>query len=73
MEKALLEELREIKSLIRDKTKDRWMDIKELSNYSSLSKSTIHRAVRKGRLKCSKSTGKLLFKSIARDNWLEAK
>ena len=48
-----------------------WMSIKKASHYSGLSVSTIRRAIQKGRLKCSKSTGKLLFKRIAIDNWLE--
>lgn len=51
--------------------KDKWMDIQEASEYTGLSKSTIRRAIQKGQLKCSKSTGKLLFKRVAIDNWLE--
>lgn len=48
-----------------------WMDIRNASRYSGLSISTIRRAIQKGHLKCSKRTGKLLFKRMAIDRWLE--
>ena len=47
-----------------------WIDIKNASRFTGLSKSTIRRAIQKGQLKCSKSTGKLLFKRIAINDWL---
>lgn len=50
---------------------DQWMDIKEAVKYSHTSSSTLYRAVRKATLKCSKRTGKLLFKRSAIDRWLE--
>jgi|TARA_Y100000294_G_scaffold174625_1_gene193059 excisionase family DNA binding protein len=46
------------------------MNIKGLSEYSTLSQSTIRRAVRKGVLKASTRTGKLLFKVSDVDRWL---
>ena len=61
MQITILEELREIKALIKNKINDRWMNLRELSNYTSLSTSTIRRAVKKGVLKASRKTGKLLF------------
>ena len=64
------ESLKEIKSLIQDKIANRWMDIKEVSALTSVSTSTIRRAVRKGVLKASTSTGKLLFKVSDVDKWL---
>ena len=64
------ESLKEIKSLIQDKIANRWMDIKEVSEFTSVSASTIRRAVRKGVLKASTSTGKLLFKVSDVDRWL---
>ena len=64
------ESLKEIKSLIQDKIANRWMDIKEVSVLTSVSTSTIRRAVRKGVLKASTSTGKLLFKVSDVDKWL---
>ena len=56
--------------IINNNSKERWIDLLKASEYSGLSKSTIRRAIQKGQLKCSKSTGKLLFKKIAIDNWL---
>ena len=47
-----------------------WMNIKNVSRYTGLSISTIRRAIQKGHLKCSKRTGKLLFKKNAIDGWL---
>ena len=64
------ESLKEIKSLIQDKIANCWMDIKEVSEFTSVSASTIRRAVRKGVLKASTSTGKLLFKVSDVDKWL---
>ena len=64
------ESLKEIKSLIQDKIANRWMDIKEVSALTSVSTSTIRRAVRKGVLKASTSTGKLLFKVSDVEKWL---
>jgi excisionase family DNA binding protein len=46
------------------------MDIKKVARYTSLSISTINRAVANGRLKTSKVTGKLLFKKEWVDGWL---
>ena len=61
MEIHTIELLKEIKSLIQDKVSNRWMNIHEASNYTSVSGSTISRAVQRGALKVSNSTGKLLF------------
>ena len=47
-----------------------WMDIKMTARYSSTSVSTIRRAVASGRLKTSKTAGKLLFKKDWVDKWL---
>ena len=70
MQITILEELREIKALIRNKINDRWMNLKELSSYTSLSDSTIRRAVKKGVLKASRKTGKLLFSIKDVNRWL---
>ena len=48
-----------------------WIDLKKVIQYTSLSASTIRRAVQKGKLKVSKKTGKLLFKVSWINNWLE--
>ena len=66
----VIELLNDIKVLINDKTADRWINIDEVSRYTSVSNSTIRRAVKKGKLKASQSTGKLLFKLSNVDRWL---
>ena len=70
MDYTIIKILNDIKSLIQNKSSNRWMNIKGLSEYTSLSQSTIRRAVRKGVLKASTSTGKLLFKVPDVDRWL---
>ena len=66
--KELIDELRTI--IVQHKTKSKWLDIAEAVGYTSISESTIRRAVRKGELKVSKATGKLLFRVEWIDRWL---
>ena len=73
MEHLLLEKLDEIKSILTGKTNDKWLKIDEVCTYSSISDSTIRRAVKRGTLKASNQTGRLLFKRTNVDNWLEAR
>ena len=73
MEHLLLEKLDEIKSILTGKTNDKWLKIDEVCRYSSISDSTIRRAVKRGTLKASNQTGRLLFKRTNVDNWLEAR
>ena len=70
MEIRLIELLNEIKTLILGKVNERWLTIKEVSDYASVSESTIRRAIVKGNLKSSKVTGRLLFKVSSVDRWL---
>jgi len=63
--------LKELKGLILNKATDRWLSISEVINYASVSDSTVRRAVKRGTLKASKSTGKLLFKISNVDAWLK--
>ena len=70
MEHLLLEKLDEIKSILTGRTNDKWLKIDEVFRYSSISDSTIRRAVRRGTLKASTSTGRLLFKKSNVDKWL---
>ena len=66
----IIEMLDEIKHLVNNKVSDRWLNINEVCDYSGLSDSTIYRVVRRGILKASTSTGKLLFKISSVDRWL---
>ena len=70
MDYEVIELLNDIKSLILGKEGKKWMNISEVSNYTSISSSTIRRAIKKGVLKVSRSTGKLLFKTEWVDKWL---
>ena len=47
---------------------NKWIGIKEVSNYASISQSTIRRAIQTGHLKANKVGGKWLIKS----EWIEA-
>ena len=70
MEIRVMELLNEIKTLILGKVNERWLTLKEVSDYASVSESTIRRAIVKGDLKSSKVTGRLLFKVSSVDRWL---
>ena len=70
MEIRLIELLNEIKTLILGKVNEKWLTLKEVSDYASISESTIRRAIVKGDLKSSKVTGRLLFKVSSVDRWL---
>ena len=70
MEIRIIEMLEELKSLIITNHHNKWMNINEICNYTSVSESTIRRAVRRGTLKASTSTGRLLFKKSNVDKWL---
>ena len=65
-----MEMLEELKSLVITNHHNKWMNINEICNYTSVSESTIRRAVRRGKLKASTSTGRLLFKKSNVDKWL---
>ncbi|RMZ48892.1 DNA-binding protein [Candidatus Marinimicrobia bacterium PRS2] len=70
MENKIIQTLQEIKSLVQGKGSNQWVDIREVSNLTSTSKSTIRRAVSRGDLTASKRTGKLLFKVSDIERWL---
>ena len=70
MEIRVMELLNEIKTLILGKVNERWLTLKEVSDYASVSENTIRRAIVKGNLKSSKVTGRLLFKVSSVDRWL---
>ena len=66
----IIELLGEILSLLKGKKRQGWLDMNEICEYSCLSSSTIRRSIKKGVLKVSTSTGKLLFKISDVDRWL---
>jgi len=64
------EKLDRIEKLLVTNTQKRWLGIKDVCKYSSLSESTIRREITKGHLKASRKTGKLLFKVSDVERWL---
>ena len=70
MEVRTIELLYEIKSLIQQRVSNRWLCIRDVVNYTGLSENTIRRSVKRGVLKSSRVTGKLLFKVSSVDQWL---
>ena len=70
MEIRILEILNEIKSLIKIGGTTKWLSLSEVCEQVSLSKSSIRRAVSTNALKCSRTTGKLLFKVEDVEKWL---
>ena len=71
MEYKILEELNEIKSLLTNNMIDKYLDMRQMLDYTSLSESTIRRAVKRGELKPSQTTGKLLFNTSDINRWLD--
>ena len=66
----IIERLDKIETLLEDKTKDKWVNLKQACDYTSLSISTLRRAVATGALKVSKVAGKLMFRKQWLDKWL---
>ena len=64
------EQLERIEKKIDGNFKNQFLSINEVSNLTSLSASTIRRAIDKGELKCSKKLGKLLFQESDVKKWL---
>ena len=71
MEIRIIEKLNEILGLLKGKAvPDGWMDIKQVADYSSLSRSSIRRSCSLGTLKYSDSHGKFLFKKSDVERWI---
>ena len=64
------EQLDSIEKKVDGKYSRKFLEINQVSHLTSLSQSTIRRAIARGELKCSKKLGKLLFKVEWVDNWL---
>ena len=65
------EQLDRIESKIDGNINNKFLDIKQASNLTSTSASTLRRAVKRSELKCSKKLGKLLFLESDIRKWLE--
>ena len=65
------EQLERIEKKIDGKFSNRYLSINQVANLTSLSTSTVRRAIKRGQLKCSKKLGKLLFLESDVRNWLD--
>jgi len=70
MEFKILEQLDRIEKLITGKYTNKYLNIHQVSDLTSVSASTIRRAIKRGELKCIKKLGKLLFLEKDVRNWL---
>ena len=64
------EQLERIEKKIDGNFKNQFLSINEVSNLTSLSASTIRRAIGRSELKCSNKLGKFLFKESDVRKWL---
>ena len=64
------EQLDRIENKLDGNFKNQFLSINEVSKLTSLSPSTIRRAVAKGELKCSTRLGKLLFQESDVRKWI---
>jgi len=64
------EQLERIEKKLDGNFKNQFLSINEVSKLTSLSPSTIRRAIAKGELKCSKRLGKLLFLESDVRKWI---
>ena len=62
--------LERIEDSLSNKNTEKYLTINNVADFCSLSISSIRRYVQKGELKCSRKSGKLLFKVEWVDNWL---
>ena len=68
---AIIEKLNQIEKKIDGKFSNRYLSINQVANLTSLSTSTVRRAIKRGQLKCSKKLGKLLFLESDINKWLK--
>ena len=66
----LREQLERIEKKLDGSFSNQFLNINEVSKLTSLSYSTIRRAIKRGELKCSKKLGKLLFQETEIRRWL---
>ena len=66
----IIERLDSIQKKLDGRYSNKYLSINEVSELTTLSQSTIRRAVNKGELKCSKKLGKLLFQESDVRRWL---
>ena len=65
------EQLERIEKKLDGSFKNQFLSINQVAKLTSLSTSTIRRAIKRGQLKCSKNLGKLLFLFSDVRKWTE--
>ena len=71
-ELRVMEKLDEVLQIVKGKQpSDKWMDINDVCEYTSLSKSSIRRACADSRLPYSNSQGKFLFKKSTVERFIK--
>ena len=68
----LIETLEKIEKYISEGNREKWLNINAVKEYTSLSISKIRRSVANGQLKSSKKAGRLLFKIMWIEKWLNS-
>ena len=68
----IVELLKEIKAIVLGKQpQDGYMDIGQVAEYSSMSRSSIRRSCQEGRLRYSDTQGKFLFLKSDVEQWIQ--
>ncbi len=67
---SIIDKLERIEKKIDGKFSTKFLSINQVAKLTSLSTSTIRRAIKRGQLKCSKNLGKLLFLESDVRKWL---
>ena len=71
-ELRVIEKLDEVLQMLKGKQpSDKWMDLNDVVDYSSMSRSSIFRSCKEGRLKYSGSHGKFLFRKSDVERWIK--
>ena len=66
----IIEQLDRIEKKLDGKYTNRYLNIRQVADLTSVSPSTIRRAIQRGELNCIKKLGKLLFLEKNIRNWL---
>ena len=67
---TIIEKLDRIENKLDGKHSNKFLSINQVSKLTSLSSSTIRRAIKRGQLKCRKKLGKLLFLESDVRKWI---
>ena len=67
----IIEQLDRIEKKLDGKYTNKYLNIRQVSDLTSVSTSTIRRAIQRGDLKCIKNLGKLLILEKAVRKWLD--